>query len=191
MARLILVRHGATDWNGERRWQGQADPPLNARGLEQAAALAQVLQGSGMSALYSSDLQRACQTAEALSLASGLPLNLEPRLREVHLGEWQGLLTDEIRTRYAEAFERRSQDPMSIAPPGGETGLQVQQRALAAVEEILRRHPEETVGIVSHGFTLAVLRLHYESVPPERLWELVLGNCEIVEIGISHVSADE
>jgi len=173
MTRLILVRHGQTDWNAESRWQGQVDVPLNSRGLEQARQLAEGLAGAGIQVIYASDLQRARQTVEPLSRLTGLPVLIDPRLREINVGEWQGLLVDEIAARYSELFRRRQVDPSAFTPPGGETIEQVQRRAYQVLDEILERHPDETVAIVAHGFVIALLRLRLEGRPVGDVWQLV------------------
>lgn len=130
MTQLILIRHGETDWNVEGRWQGQADVPLNERGRAQAVQLAQELKDDGIDAIYSSDLIRALETAEKLSEATKLSVQIDRRLREIHQGEWQGMLVSEIQTRYADRFARRRDDPLHIAPPGGETVAQVKTRVI-------------------------------------------------------------
>jgi broad specificity phosphatase PhoE len=179
MTRLVLIRHGETDWNRQGRWQGQADVPLNAVGLAQAARLAEVLAGGVMrlDAIYSSDLQRACQTAEALAVAFGLPVHLDPRLREIHQGEWQGLLVSEIEARYQRLFHLRLQDPWSVAPPGGETAAAVRRRVAQALSEIAARRPNQTVAIVAHGFVVAVARTIAGEAEPVDIWKLVPENC--------------
>jgi alpha-ribazole phosphatase len=182
MARLILIRHGETDWNVEGRWQGHADVPLNARGRAQAEEIAAALAGQEIAAIYASDLERARETAGPLARQTGLPVRLEPRLREVDQGEWQGLLVTEIEARYAEAIRKRRADPLHVAPPGGETALEVRQRVLAAVQDILRAHPGESVAIVSHGFALAVILAYYRGIPVERVWELVPENGAVTKI---------
>ena len=182
MTRLILIRHGETDWNVEGRWQGHADVPLNARGRAQAEEMASSLEGREIAAIYSSDLERACETAEALARLTGQPIRLDTRLREIHQGEWQGLLVTEIEARYAQAFRNRRADPLNVAPPGGETALEVRARILAAVRDILRAHPDESVAIVSHGFALAVILAHFRGLPIDRVWDLVPENGEIIEI---------
>lgn len=178
MTRIYLVRHGQTDWNVEGRWQGHADVPLNATGMEQAREIARQLASEQLEAIYSSDLQRARQTAEALSKRTGLPVRLDARLREIHQGEWQGLLATEIEARYEEAFQRRRNDPYNIAPPGGETVEQVRQRVVQAFEEIIARHPRQHVAVVSHGFSLAVAQVHYQGLPIQQAWELIPANDE-------------
>jgi broad specificity phosphatase PhoE len=178
MIHFVLIRHGETDWNREGRWQGQADVPLNSHGLEQAASLAQSLNGlTRLDAIYSSDLLRARQTAAALAQAAGLSVRLDPRLREIHQGEWQGLRVEEIEARYSHVFHQRSQDPWEVAPPGGETAAQVRGRVKAALNEIAQRHPDGTVAIVSHGFTLAVARTLIADGCVENIWALVPENC--------------
>lgn len=176
MTRFILIRHGETDWNIEGRWQGQADVPLNSRGREQAAKLAQTLTGMDISIIYASDLSRTVETASILARSLNVELRLDARLREIHQGEWQGVLSSEIQKKYADEFRRRRDNPMSVAPPGGETASQVMERVAAAIEDIRLSHPEETVAIVSHGFAIACLLIRYKNIPVEKLWELIPDN---------------
>jgi broad specificity phosphatase PhoE len=183
LARLILIRHGETHWNLEGRWQGQTDIPLNARGLMQAKQVAADLAGRGLTAIYSSDLSRARQTAEAVARACGLNVHLEPRLREICQGEWEGKLISEIRSQNAALLQQRRENPLTFAAPGGETSLQVQARVVAATENILRKHPDGVTAVVSHGFALAVIIAHYRDIPIEKAWDLIPGNCCPVEIG--------
>lgn len=179
MTRLHLVRHGQTDWNLEGRWQGQADVALNDRGREQAQLSAQKLAAIPLEAIYTSDLVRAVETAREIARLNPAPLWLEPRLREIHQGEWQGLRVEEIQARFAQAYNRRRLDPLAVAAPGGETTQQVRDRALAAVRDLVARHPQGNVAVVSHGYTLAVLLTHFQKLPFERVWEQVPKNGEI------------
>lgn len=176
MTRLILIRHGETNWNTEGRWQGQADVPLNATGWIQAQQITHSLESADITVIYSSDLQRARQTAQVLADSTGLPLNLDSRLREIHQGEWQGLLFSEIQARYAQAYQDRRRDPLKFASPGGEPVAHVRERVLAAAQEIIRQHPDATVAVVSHGFVLAVLIAHLRGLPYDQVWDLILGN---------------
>ena len=181
MTRLNLIRHGQTDWNAESRWQGQADVPLNSLGLEQAQQLAAELADASIQVIYASDLQRALQTVQPLADRTGLPVCVDPRLREINVGDWQGLLVDEIAARYGELFHRRQADPSAFTPPGGETLGQVQGRAYQVLDEILERHPHETVAIVAHGFVIALLRLRLEDRPVEDVWQRVPKSGQWVE----------
>lgn len=178
MTKLYLVRHGQTDWNLEGRWQGHIDVPLNEVGRRQAAQIARQLAGEGLEAIYSSDLGRARQTANAIARETGLPVQIDPRLREIHQGEWQGMLATEIHARYEAAFRQRRLDPSGFAPPGGETAVQVKDRVLSAVLDICRRHPTQRVALVSHGFSLAVLRTHFEKLSLGDVWDLIPENDE-------------
>jgi len=184
MTRLVLVRHGETDWNVEGRYQGQANPPLNERGRAQARQVAEELKGQQLDALYSSDLRRAAETAAAIGQATGLPVHHDPRLREINQGEWQGLLVTEIEQRYPELFHRWREAPLTVTLPGGESIAQMQERVLAAVEEIVRRHPGQRVALVTHKLPMAVIKCHYQNIPLERLWELIPPNAgwEIVTV---------
>ncbi len=176
MTRFILIRHGETDWNIEGRWQGQADVPLNERGREQAVQTAHALDDIKFAAIYSSDLSRARETAEALASVMKLNVQFDVRLREIHQGEWQGLLISEIRARYADAIRLRMIDPRSVVPPGGETTSQVMERVVAAIEDIRPKYFGQTVAVVSHGFAIACLLTHYRNLPIERVWDLIPGN---------------
>src|SRR5688500_9825999 len=110
--RVIVVRHGETAWNNEKRWQGHLDSPLTAKGLSQAQALARRLSGERFSALYTSDLGRAYQTAQLIAAATGHSVVLDSRLRERKLGVFQGLTSEEIRAVHAEEYELyRIRDP--------------------------------------------------------------------------------
>jgi broad specificity phosphatase PhoE len=184
MTRLLLIRHGETDWNVEGRWQGHADVPLNACGHAQAQEVAASLSGTRIDAIYASDLKRAAETAAPLAHSQGLKIRIDPRLREIDQGKWQGLLIEEIQTRYGEEFRRRRENPLEVAPPGGETALQVRERVLTAVKDIHAAHPDQTVAIVSHGFALAVIRAFFEAIPIGRVWDLVPGNGQVVELEI-------
>lgn len=176
MTRFILIRHGETDWNIEGRWHGQADIPLNECGREQAVQTAHALAGMNIAAIYSSDLIRARETAEMLALLAKLPVQFDVRLREIHQGEWQGLLASEIQAGYTREFQQRAMDPMSVTPPGGETVPQVMERLSAAIEEISQLHSGETVAVVSHGFVIACLLVHYQGLPMEKAWEMIPEN---------------
>lgn len=187
MTHLLLIRHGETDWNVQGRWQGQADVPLNQRGRQQAINIAQTLRYIDIHAIYSSDLQRAWHTARELARVKELPIQLDTRLREIHQGEWQGLLIDEIISKYAQEFRQRRDNPLQVAPPGGETTLHVQERVLSVLNNILMKHPDETVAIVSHGFVIAVARTYFTSKPIEEVWGLVPENGTIIELDVQSV----
>jgi alpha-ribazole phosphatase len=187
MTRLILIRHGQTDWNVEGRYQGQVDIPLNECGREQAAQIVRALSGVNLAAVYASDLGRAVETAQALAQAAGLQVRVDPRLREINQGRWEGRLFDEIRAEYPEELRRRRENPLAFKPPDGEVVGQVRERVLAAVADIVRRYPTQSVAIVSHGLALALVRAHYGDHSAGEIWDLVPGNGEIVEMEVEPI----
>lgn len=182
MTQLIVVRHGETDWNRDGRYQGQADPPLNEQGRAQAGMLADELAGESFEAIYSSDLQRAVETARIIARRPGLPVSLDKRLREIDQGEWEGLPVDEIAARYPQLWAGRQHDALHTRPPGGETLSEVAARVWAAADDIARLHPGGRVLIVSHGLALATLLVRARGVPLERAYDYVPGNAQAEEI---------
>jgi broad specificity phosphatase PhoE len=149
MSRLILARHGETDWNREHRVQGQTDVPLNAAGLAQGERLADSLSAERLDAVYSSDLARARQTAEAVARRQGLEVVTDAALREKNFGSWEGLTDVEIAERFPDAVRGRWGD--------GETTEDVAARVLPAIELIRARHPDGLVLVVSHGGAIRIV----------------------------------
>lgn len=180
MTQLCLVRHGQTDWNLEGRYQGQSDVPLNQNGLMQAESLIDKLNGHIFAAVYSSDLTRARQTAGPIAKHLDIPVHLEPRLREIHQGEWEGVLVDDIKARYAEIWSQRAMDPASVRPPGGETVGEVAERVYAALDDIARRHPYENVLVVSHGLSIATAICRERGIPVGQAYTVIPDNVQPV-----------
>jgi broad specificity phosphatase PhoE len=160
MTRVLLIRHGETDWNAAGRWQGRAPVPLNEVGMEQSRRLGRYLaaHSARIDVLYSSDLKRAMQTAAAVAVPQGLTVLPEPGLREVDLGDWQGLTRAEAEAwdgeRYAAYLAARGSSP----PPNGESWNQVKARARRAFDIVTARHNgSSSVALVSHGGTIGRL----------------------------------
>jgi broad specificity phosphatase PhoE len=146
---IYLARHGQTDWNAQKRWQGHADPPLNAAGREESQALGAALAGRGISHVYSSDLERARETAEIVAGMLDLEVEVDVRLREVDVGEWSGLTLAEVQERYPEGLARRRAGGTGWTT--GEPFEVMAARVMEALEEIASRHADEIVLAVSHG----------------------------------------
>lgn len=174
--KLWLVRHGQTDWNLEGRYQGQADLPLNTNGLLQAKEVAQFFIRKQIAAIYSSDLQRAFQTASAISNLTGVPVQVDQRLREINQGILEGQLFSIIKVKYPELMLMRRSDPLHARPPGGETVWEVAKRVYQVVNEISTQYAEQEVVIVSHGLSLATLLVHSAGAPLENAFKYIPDN---------------
>ncbi|MBM3458638.1 MAG: histidine phosphatase family protein [Armatimonadetes bacterium] len=175
--RLLLIRHGETDWNREQRVQGHQDALLSELGVRQAECLADWLDWRP-AVIYASPLQRAWRTAELLTDGS-VPLIPEPRLREVGMGRFEGLTTREIQMRYPVAWAAWRRDAIRHRPPEGEGLLALQERAVEALAERLPQHPGETVALVMHGGTVRVLVCALLGVPIEVYPHLRVDNASV------------
>jgi probable phosphoglycerate mutase len=152
--RVLLIRHGETDWNLQTRLQGHTDIPLNATGRWQAGRLAEALHGEPLDAVYSSDLKRAWHTAQAVAQASGAPLVAEPQLRERGFGCFEGLTYAEVDSRWPEDARRwRLREP-GFAPVGGENLVQFHARCVEAAERLAAAHAGGSIALVAHGGVL-------------------------------------
>lgn len=164
--RILLARHGETEWNRLGRWQGHADPPLNDLGRRQAETLAEQLAGDTVSAVYSSDLRRARDTARIVAERIGVVVTEDRALREIDVGSWSGLTRDEVRERFPEGYARWLAGDIGH---DGETRDELARRVVPAVESIAHDHPDETVLVVSHGGVIRALRRHAAGDPGESL----------------------
>ncbi|GAB1470747.1 hypothetical protein MASR2M66_16250 [Chloroflexota bacterium] len=181
---LWLVRHGQTDWNLAGRWQGQASdaPGLNETGMAQARQAREKLKDGSFSAIYSSDLLRARQTAEIIAEPLELQVTLEPHLREMNLGAWEGMMSEAIAVQYPQELAKRMQDPYHTKAPNGESPEEVAGRVLTAVREIADRHAGESVLIVAHGVSLALVICYAEKYPLEQVYEHIPANAEPCQV---------
>lgn len=163
-----LIRHGETEWNKLGRWQGHAAIPLNPEGVQQAIMLADYLSRGGLptpepiapgqiAAVYASDLARATTTARIVAERLAIPLRPDVRLREIDLGEWQGLTVEEIRAWDGERFAEVYRDPHNNRRPGGENLRELGDRALAALEDYCEQHKGGAALMVSHGGLIRTL----------------------------------
>ena len=155
MTTILLARHGESDWNRAQRWQGHADRPLTDHGRAQARALADRLEGVELDAVYSSDLQRARETAEVVAERRGLSVHALPALREVDVGSWSGLTRAEAQERFPDGYRRWLAG--AEAWDDGETYEQLSERVLGTVVAIAAAHPGERVLLVAHGGSIRAI----------------------------------
>ena len=155
---IFFIRHGLTDWNALRRFQGTCDIPLNDTGRAQAQAAASRCAGLHIERIYHSTLLRAVQTAQAVASAAGAPLCPAPGFNEVCMGVFQGLTREQACRRFPEASSAYFADQAHVAPPGGESLLALQARALAALDAAERdSRGLDRIAVVSHGALLKTL----------------------------------
>ena len=180
MTTVYLVRHGATEWNINKRAQGMADIPLTQKGKEEAQLAREQLGNVPVDAVYSSDLSRAYETARTIAASHGLEVQADPAFREIDQGEWTGLPVAEIRERWPDLWGPARH---YSTRPGGESPMQVRQRALAGLRRVIEAHPDGEVVIVSHGGTIRWLSaevLGYDDRTSARIRGL--GNGGIVSL---------
>lgn len=160
MTRLLLVRHGRSEMNAQRRIQGWLDSPLDAVGRSQAEAVAQRLGLEAPETLYTSTLRRARETAEIIAAALGdVPLVDDERLRERNVGHIAGMTGEEVEVQFPGLLKRWHENRM-VTPPGGEQPRDFWERVVAAFDDITARHPDGTVAVVTHGGVLAIYMGH-------------------------------
>ena len=159
--RVFLVRHGETECNALRRIQGHTDTALSARGVAQAECVAGRLADEPVAAVYSSDLRRAFQTAEAIASRHGLRVVPEVGLREVSFGEWEGKTEEDLgAAAYAQALQLWRADPLRNRPPGGESIPALLQRVGKVFDRVVAAHTGQTVVIVGHGGSMRAVLAH-------------------------------
>ncbi|MDV6373440.1 histidine phosphatase family protein [Deinococcus arenicola] len=181
-----VVRHGESTWNTEGRYQGQADVPLSHIGILQAASLAERMTGQHFDAVYTSDLLRASQTAEAVAerLEGPPPVQLDPGLREIDVGELSGLVIADIRERYPEYLEALKTDPWATRRPGGGESMEdLYARCGAALDVLRARHPGQRVLVFTHGGVVrVVVGLALGGVPANAWARLSVTNTSITRV---------
>jgi probable phosphoglycerate mutase len=160
MTKILLVRHGETDWNKEHRLQGYIDIPLNQEGILQAELLGQALEKEPIDIVYSSDLSRAFDTANAIAKRHSLPIFVDKQLRERNYGEIQGMTYREIEEKLPENHHAwHSRDP-HFQPRGGETLHEFNERVTNCIQHIANQHPDQIILIVAHGGVLDCMYRH-------------------------------
>lgn len=183
MAKILLVRHGHVEGISPERFRGRADLPLTAEGQRQATETAQrIAAGWRPAAIYSSPMGRCLATAAAIGRPVGLSPVAVAGLNDIDYGNWQGLTPDEARRRWAEEVDTWYRKPDWAVVPGGETLQDVLARTTAALRDIVRRHPGDTVVVVGHDGVNRVLLLHALGLPLSRFWRIRQSPCAINEI---------
>jgi broad specificity phosphatase PhoE len=182
--RLILIRRGETDQNAALRYGGQASVPLNQRGRAQAQAAGARLARLGASALYTSNFARAAETAALIGAAVGLAPQPMPELREIDVGQWEGLTPEVLYRRHPEHMQPFARDPERPVRSGGESYAQLQVRALAALSTLQAAHPGDApVLAVTHGGVIRAVLAHVIGLDLADFGRVWLDPCSLAEIG--------
>jgi probable phosphoglycerate mutase len=166
--RIFLVRHGATVLTAEDRFAGATNVELSDEGRRQVERLAERLRGENVAAVYASPLDRTVETASILSDPHHLPVIKRDGLREISHGHWEEMTRKEVDAKYPEEAAAWEKDPFTFAPTGGESGLDVTARALPALLDIVRAHPQQNVLVVSHKATIRLLLSSLLGFDPRR-----------------------
>lgn len=182
--RVIFIRPGETDWNRDFRFQGQVAVPLNEHGTWQAQRLANFIRNIGVSALYTSDLRRAVETAELLAEKIGFAPIQDARLRERNIGTWQGLTQKEMEAWYPAEYQQFRADPDGYRVPQGESRKQVRERMLAAFADILKQDKGETIAVISHSTAINALLA-------EIVHTVVFGSLDVSNTSVTTIKRDE
>lgn len=183
--RVIFIRHGETEWNASLRYQGPG-VPLNDTGRLQARRAGERLARYGATALYTSDMPRALETATLIGAATGLQVQPLPDLREIDVGQWEGLTPEDLYRRYPDHMREYDRDPARTVRLGGESYAQLQERALRALTSIQQaQRPGEVVLAVSHGGTIRALLCHIIGLDLARFGKMWIDNGSLTEVRLS------
>jgi probable phosphoglycerate mutase len=176
MTRLIVVRHGQTEWNVAARIQGHGDSPLTAEGIAQAQALAQRLAGEKFERIVSSDLPRAHDTAKEIAAVTGHSITVDERLRERSFGAGEGMTYDEIDRLYPGAFSRVRETDPDYRIPGGESRRDFHARIVAAMQSLARENAGAALVVVTHGGALSTMYRHIHGIALEKAHAIPITN---------------
>ncbi|NNJ11543.1 histidine phosphatase family protein [Chloroflexales bacterium ZM16-3] len=178
--RMIIVRHGESEWNRIHRYQGQADSSLSELGLRQAEALAERLKNEQIDHIYSSRLQRAARTAQAIAAHhSSTPFEYADELLEISHGEWEGKFIDEITERYSEGLREWREHPTRSQMPGGESFSNVLKRTMDFQERTIAKHKGQTILVSTHDVIVKILVADSLGMNMDRINRIWVTNASI------------
>jgi len=184
LTRLIVIRHGRTEWNHVERFRGRADIDLDEVGIRQAEAIAGRIAEWQISAIYSSPLRRALTTARILARRFDLEVKSLPGIVDIDYGEWQGLSPEEAEARDSALYAKWLESPDTVKFPGGESLAEVMERAASAVDDLIVQHPKETIVLVSHKVVCQILILNLIGLDSSHFWQVAqdVGAVNVFEV---------
>ena len=175
VTKIYLIRHGETEDADEKRYKGHIDVPLSKNGIEQIKRVSEhvrKLAGSQVTAVYCSGLSRAVKSAEIIAEPFGIKPVIVEALKERNFGAWEGMSFDEIRDKYPGAFKAWADNPLRFSPMGGESTIDVSERAVKIFDELTGRHEGESIAIVAHGGINRVILCDQLGIPLENIFRI-------------------
>ena len=184
--KLLLTRHGQTDWNIARRYQGHSNTGLNQTGIQQAEQLARRLSSETIHAIYSSDLSRAVDTANRIQILqqTAKAVATDMRWRELSFGDWEGMTYEEMSAHSPELFDAWMKDSLTVSTPNGETHRQLAERVKSAFDELKAKHKDETVLLVGHSGSMQTLLALLLGVDLSRYWQFRISQASLSELTV-------
>ena len=180
MTRIILVRHGETDWNKEQIFRGRIDVPLNSTGLKQAKATGEALMDLKIDAVYSSPLSRALDTAKAIAeLHPSTSVKEAEGFTDIDFGKWQGMPHERVKEEYKPLYNRWQEEPHNVIMPDGESLEDIKVRAMKALDEILHTHIDDSIVIASHRVVNKVILCAVLGLTNRHFWCIRQDTCAI------------
>lgn len=179
MTRVILIRHGLTEWNNAGRYQGQSNTDLSKDGYNQAKLLAENFPVENVDCIYSSDLKRACATAEAIARKFKLEVITDKAFRELDFGDWEGLTYEEINKVWPEEISNFFGAPENLSIPNGETFMQLAERSVNRLKGIISENNGKTVVVVAHGAVIRSMLATLMHIPLHYLWSIRQDNTAV------------
>ncbi|MEG1547772.1 MAG: histidine phosphatase family protein [Clostridia bacterium] len=187
--KLILARHGQTDWNSHQMVQGRTDIPLNETGKRQAAALGERLKNAGISAIYSGPLSRAYDTGCEMARSNGCGVTKCDKLTEIKFGVWEGMEFFAIAAGYPALWKQWCDRPDECQIEGAETLDTIAERTMQALERIIKQHsPDDTVAIASHTMPIKLIVAHYTGIPFGSIHRIRIDNCGYTELNVEDMN---
>ena len=175
---LHLIRHGQTNWNEERRVQGQSESQLTELGIQQARQVGEKIRDLKFDKIFCSSSLRTKQTAEHAFAHLDQAITYLDSLREIFLGPWEGKLYNDIEKEQPDSYRHFWEEPHLFAVEGAETFFQMQKRGMDAISEIGKQSPQQRVAVISHGAIIKSILAHIEELPMHKLWTPpLMHNC--------------
>ncbi|MGE5593856.1 MAG: histidine phosphatase family protein [Betaproteobacteria bacterium] len=185
MTRVFLVRHGETEWNTARKYQGHRDVPLSPAGERQSERLALRLMEENLAAVYTSDLSRAVMTAHAIAKPHGLEVVQLRELREIDVGDWEGMSLDELQRARRADVEKWLEDTVNNPIPGGESYANLRDRVVPKVMELVRAHPDASICVVSHAGPVKMILCNALGITIDHRHRIDLANASLCAVEYS------